>query len=434
MAQERWSSRLGFILATVGSAIGIGNFWRFPYLVGVNGGGAFLVPYILALLLCGLPVLMLELAGGRHFRGGVLGAFRAVRPWAGWLGAFIALWALVLLSYYLVVVGWAFGYMVHSMVGSLPSFADFTRGYNSLFFFLAMGAVTVGIVVLGVRRGIERANRVMMPILFLVVLGLAVYGFTLPGWRAGVSFYLSPHPQALANPLVWASAFGQVFFSVGVGMGVMVTYGSYLESGEPIASSSLWVVVADTLSAFLAGLMIFPVVFSFGGEPSAGPGLAFDTLPRLFRQFPGVTGEALAVPFYLLLTIAGLSSAVSLLETALVGVQEGAGVSRGRGIALLSPALFLLGLASALSYSGVSLRLGGAPVLDILDNLTGLLVLPLGVLGTAVVLGWLVPFRLMEAEVQKGFVGWSGTWLVRLAVPATILAVLGATAVQRLGG
>lgn len=434
MPQERWSSRLGFILATVGSAIGIGNFWRFPYLVGANGGGAFLIPYVLALALCGLPILMLELAGGRHFRRGVLGTFRAVRPWAGAVGAFLALWSFVLLSYYLVVVGWAFGYMVHSLGGSLPSFASFTAGYNSVFFFLAMVAVTVGIVAMGVRRGIEQANRILMPVLFLVVLGLAAYAFTLPGWRQGVAFYLFPRPSVLADPLVWAAAFGQVFFSVGVGMGVMVTYGSYLEAGEPIASSSLWIVVADTLSAFLAGLVIFPVVFSYGGEPGAGPGLAFDTLPPLFRQFPGITGEALAALFYLLLTIAGLSSAVSLLETALVGAQEGLGLPRGPLLGVLTVALVLIGLPHALSYSGVGLRLAGAPVLDILDNLTGLLVLPLGVLATAVVLGWLMEASTLEREIRPGFVGRSGVLLVRFAVLLSILGVLGATALQRLGG
>lgn len=434
MAHERWSSRLGFILATTGSAIGIGNFWRFPYMVGVNGGGAFFIPYILAIALCGLPILMLEIAGGRLFRGGVLGTFRAVHPKAGWAGALVAFWALVLLSYYLVVVGWAFGYMVHSVFGSLPTFRAFTTGYNSVLFFLVLAGITVGIVALGVKKGIELANRILMPLLFVMVLGLAAYSATLPGWGKALTFYLSPNPRALGDPLVWAAAFGQVFFSVGVGMGVMVTYGSYLASGEPVASSSLWVVVADTVSAFLAGLVIFPVVFSFGGEPGAGPSLAFDTLPQLFSRFPGVSGYILAGSFYLLLTIAGLSSAVSLLETALVGVHEGWGTSRSRGVVLLSLAVVLLGLPSALSYSGTSLSLAGARVLDILDNLTGLLILPLGVLATAVVLGWLVPARQMEAEVQRGFVGWSGVWLARLAVPFTIVGILGATAFQRWAG
>ncbi|MFN3975139.1 MAG: sodium-dependent transporter, partial [Dehalococcoidia bacterium] len=432
--RERWSSRLGFILATIGSAIGIGNIWRFPYLIGANGGGAFLIPYLLAIALAGLPVLMLELAGGRCFRSGVLGTFRAVRPWAGCIGAFIALWALVLLSYYLVVVGWAFGYMVHSVAGSLPRFASFTAGHNSLSFFLVVSGITVGIVALGVGRGIERANRILMPLLFLILAGLAVFSATLPGWVKAMNFYLFPQPSALANPLVWAAAFGQVFFSVGVGMGVMITYGAYVESKESIPSSSLWVVVADTLSALVAGLVIFPVVFSFGGEPGAGPGLAFDTLPQLFRQFSGATRYALGALFYCLVTIAGLSSAVSLLETALVGAQETWKVSRGRGVALLWVALLLLGLPSVLSYSGTSLSVGGARVLDILDNLTGLLVLPLGVLATAIVLGWLVPARKMEREIQTGFVGWSCIRLARFAVPASILGVMGATFLQRLGG
>ncbi|MCS7207500.1 MAG: sodium-dependent transporter [Dehalococcoidia bacterium] len=430
--QERWSSRLGFILATIGSAIGVGNLWRFPYLVGMNGGGAFLVPYFLAIALCGLPILMLELAGGRRFRQGVVGTFRAVRPVAGLVGAFIAFSSFLLLSYYLVVVGWAWGYLVHSLGGSFPAFGAYTSGYNSVLFFLVLCGVTVGIVGLGVRRGIELASRILMPTLFLLVLGLAVFCTTLPGWREGIVFYLYPKPSALADPLVWAAAFGQVFFSVGVGMGVMITYGSYAQEKEPIASSSLWIVLADASAALLAGFVVFPIVFSYGGEPAAGPGLAFDTLPHLFRQFSGATGQVVAGLFYLLLGIAGIGPSVSLLQTALVGLEEGIGVPRRRALPLVAVALVLLGLPSALSYSGGGLRLAGAPVLDILDNLTGLVLLPLGVLATAVVLGWLAPTRLMVTDVQRGFVGWSGTWLVRFAVPLSILGVLGATVFQRL--
>jgi NSS family neurotransmitter:Na+ symporter len=248
-----------------------------------------------------------------------------------------------------------------------------------------------------------------------------------------MQFYLAPHLSSLVDPLVWISAFGQGFFSIGVGMGVMITYGSYLGSEENIASSSVLITVADVLAAFLAGLVMFPIVFSFGGEPAAGPQLAFDTLPRVFRQFPGITAYAIATSFYLSLTIAALASAVSLLETVLVALMEATGVGRRGSLALLLGILILLGLPSALSYSAVELTLFGYPVLDHLDKLTGMLFLPLGVLTTAIILGWLTPMHRIVLEVKPGFVGWSCLLLVRFAVPAAVVAVLITTITQRLG-
>jgi NSS family neurotransmitter:Na+ symporter len=266
-----------------------------------------------------------------------------------------------------------------------------------------------------------------------MLVGLAVYGVSLSGWSSGMRFYLMPHLSSLADPLVWISAFGQGFFSVGVGMGVMITYGSYLGSEEKIVSSSVLITAADVLAAFVAGLVIFPIVFSFGGEPAAGPQLAFDTLPMMFRQFPGITGAAIASSFYLLLTIAALTSAVSLLETVLVALMEATGIGRRGSLALLLGILILLGLPSALSYSAVELKVAGYPVLDSLDTLTGMVLLPLGVLITAIILGWLTPMHQMVREVKPGFVGWSCLLLVRFAVPAAVVAGLITTILQRLG-
>lgn len=432
-AEERWSSRLGFMLATAGSAVGLGNIWRFPYLVGISGGGAFLIPYLVGILVCGLPIFMLELAGGRQFRGGVWATFGGIQGSARWAGALVAFWSLMLLSYYLVVAGWALGYWLSSLTGSLSAFATFTSGFNSVLFFLIFLAICGSVVLLGVRHGIEVVSRLLMPLLFLMLVGLAVYGVSLTGWSAGMRFYLTPHLSSLAAPLVWISAFGQGFFSLGVGMGVMITYGSYLGSGDNIASSSALITVADILAAFIAGLVIFPIVFSFGGEPAAGPQLAFDTLPMVFRHFLGIAGAVLATSFYLLLTIAALTSAVSLLETVLVALMEATGIGRRGGVALLLGILILLGLPSALSYSAMELKLFGSPVLDRLDSFTGMVLLPLGVLVTAIILGWLTPRHRMVQEVRPGLVGWSCLLLVRFAVPTAIVAVLITPIVQRLG-
>jgi NSS family neurotransmitter:Na+ symporter len=432
VTREHWSSRLGFVLATVGSAVGLGNIWRFPYLVGVSGGGAFLIPYLLGILLCGLPILMLELAGGRRYGGGVFATFGAVRHSARWAGGLVALWSLVLLSYYLVVAGWALGYVVSSISGELPGFGAFSAGYNSVLFFLLFLAITGGVVALGVRGGIEATSRLLMPLLFLMLLALAVYGFSLTGWSAGMRFYLAPDLASLTDPLVWVAAFGQVFFSVGVGMGVMITYGSYLRPHEAIASSAVMITLVDVLAAFVAGMVIFPIVFSFGGEPAAGPKLAFDTLPLVLQRFPGRAGAMVATALYLLLSIAALTSAVSLLETALVALIEATGTSRRSGLMWLLGALMLLGLPSALSYTPVELTLFGHRVLDVLDTMTGIVLLPLGVLTTAIVLGWLAPTHLMGREVKPGFAGQSCLLLVRFAVPIAILAVLMTTVVQHL--
>ncbi|MDP3063768.1 MAG: sodium-dependent transporter [Chloroflexota bacterium] len=407
LPSEQWSSRFGFLMATIGSALGLGNIWRFPYVVGVSGGGAFLLPYALAILLCGLPVLVLELASGRRLTGGVVGAFQRVRSRARW-----------------VVAGWAIGYFAYGILGRHPPFESFTGGANSVVFFLVATVMTAGVVRLGVRRGIEATSKVLMPLLFLMLAGLAVYGVFLPGWGAAMQFYLKPDFSALGDALVWVRAFGQVFFSLGVGMGVMITYGSYMSRRENVPTSAAIVAVADSGAAFLAGLVIFPIVFSFGGEPGAGPKLAFDTLPLVFAQFPVGTGFVLAVLFYLLLTIAALTSSVSLLEMVIVAARETTGVSRARALYVLAPALALLGLPSALSYSGVGLDVLGQPFLDRLDTIVSTFGLSVGVLLTVLVLGWLAHRRVLLKDAPRGAVGWAWLWLVRLAAPAAIVAVL----------
>lgn len=427
---DRWSSRLGFILATIGSAVGLGNIWRFPYRVGVNGGGAFLLPYLVSILLFALPILIFELGSGHRFRGGVYGTFKAIRPWARWAGVFLALSTLVLLSYYLVIAGWAFGYFVNAVSGNLPRFSEFTDGYNSVMYFMVLMAFTGGIVLLGVKKGIENSSRVLIPLLFLSLVGLAAYGLFLPGWRDGIRFYLTPDLGALGDPLVWSTAFGQAFFSVGVGGGIMITYGAYVSGKENIAGSSRIVVSADVLAAFVAGLVIFPIVFSYGGEPASGPKLAFDNLPLVFSRFPGIVGYMLAALFYLLLTIAALTSSISLLETVLLAAVESTGIKRRYGVMVLLALLVLLGLPSALSYSGGSLSIGGKPFLDWADDLVGTWLLPLGVLITAVVLGWLAPAREMMQEVKQGFWGWLVLMLVRFAVPLAIIVVLVTTVLK----
>ena len=419
-----WSSSTGFILASIGAAVGLGNIWRFPYLVGVNGGGAFLIPYLLAILACGLPMLMLELAAGRRRIGGIVAVFAEASRHARWLALLVAIGGIILLSYYLVVTGWAIGYFSLAVGGVHPVFSTFTSGANSVVFYLAAFGLTVGTVLFGVRAGIERVSKVLMPVLAALVVGLAVYGVFLPGWAEAMAFYLTPDLSALTRPGVWIGAFGQVFFSLGVGMGVMVTYGAYLTAQERIPRASIIITIADVMIALLAGMIIFPIVFSFGGEPAAGAQLAFASLPLLFERMHPVVGYVVSLVFYLALTIAAVTSAISLLEMGLVAVGEVIGISRRKALVVVAPVLLVAGVFSALSYSGINLSLAGQPVLDLLDATIGAYGLPIGVLLTASVVGWLLPLRPLQSEIGTGFVGWSCLILVRFVVPMAVAGAL----------
>jgi len=294
-AQEGFSSRWGFVLATAGSAIGLGNIWRFPYIAGENGGGAFLVPYLLALIVIGMPVMVLELSAGRAGGAGVVGTFAWTRERAGFLGLLITAGVIFLLAYYLVVTGWAIGYFIQALADRHPSFGDFTDGYTTLVYFAIAAAVTIAVVAGGVSKGIERFNMVLVPLLFAVIIGLAVYAFTLSGRREAMEFYISPRAEALGEAEVWIRALGQCFFSVGVGMGVLITYGAYGRRDVGTPGLAATVGLADSGIALIAGFAIFPMIFTFGGSPAAGPGLAFEALPRAFEQFSPLVGYLVAV-------------------------------------------------------------------------------------------------------------------------------------------
>ncbi|MBM3944458.1 MAG: sodium-dependent transporter [SAR202 cluster bacterium] len=425
--KPQFSSRLGFLLATIGSAVGIGNIWRFPFVVGSNGGGAFLIPYLIVVALFAFPLFALELSVGRASGRGVVGAFASLgRRWRN-AGLLIVVVIGLVLSYYLVVTGWAFGYLVQGLGNSHPRFADYTASYNSLWWFLVVAALTVFIVWRGVNKGIEAASKFLMPLMFAIMVALAIYGVFLSGWGEAMSFYLSPRADSLGNPTVWARAIGQAFFSVGVGMGVMITYGAYMAKDTNIPRSSVVIVTADTAVAFLAGLVIFPIVFSFGGEPGTGPQLAFDTLPQVFQQFGTVPGYIVALLFYLGLTAAALTSAVSLLETVVAGVVDRTGLKRVHALGLVSAAVVLAGLPSALSYARPGLSVFDTPVLDGMDTALGTFGLAAGALLTAAVFGWkgktLVATVLDTGSRFGRLVMLSVQWLVPAAIVGLLIAM-----------
>lgn len=325
---ERWSSRTAFILASVGSAVGMGNIWRFSSVVGQNGGGAYLVPYLTAVFAFALPLMMLELAAGRRLRGDVVTAFGRARPRFRPLGWVVCAVVFSILSYYLVVTGWTLAYVVFSIAGEGVEFADFTSTYRPISYFIVSALMMGAIVSLGIKDGIERATKLLIPFSFLLLLGLAAFSSTLEGFGAGRRYLFTPDFSVLADPLLWAAAFGQAFFSLSVGYGILLTYGDYLDEGVGILNSSLIITVADLGVAILAGLVIFPVVFTYGLEPTAGAELAFSTLPRAFEVMP--YGAAFAVAFFALLFSAAMTSAVSMLEVSAASVVAATGISRRR--------------------------------------------------------------------------------------------------------
>ena len=386
--REAWSSRAGFLLATLGCAVGVGNIWRFAYVAGENGGGAFLLVYVACVVLLGIPVMLAEFSLGGRARSDVLAAFGERGPWRA-AGALALSAAFLILSYYAVVAGWAAKYLADYASGSLERAAqeDFALRFSAFVsspagpiawqaIFLA---ATAALVAAGVQRGIERASRLLMPLLAAIVLLLAGYGLSLHGASRGLAFLFAPDWAALARPELYLAAIGQAFFSLGVGMGVLLTYASYAASREHLGGAAVAIAAGDTLFALAAGVAIFPAVFAFGLDPAQGPALAFVTLPQLFALMPG--GGWLGLAFFLLLTGAALTSAVSLIEVPVAWLMRRFALSRLAATLWTAFAAFAAGIPSALSPA----------VLEGVDRLTAELLLPLASIALLAYAGWALP-------------------------------------------
>lgn len=440
-ASEEWSSQWGFILATVGSAAGIGNIWRFSYVAGENGGGAFLLLYLVCIALIGLPIVIAELAIGRVDRRGATPAIERLTRLHHWrsFGVLSVVIAFLILSFYSVIAGWAFKYFLGALDGSLMRIAS---GGHGEFFerFIAgplqpvvwqfcMIAATVLVVIGGVRNGIEAVNRVLMPALFAIVVGLAAYGLTLSGSAAGLRFLFAPDWTALSNPNVYLAAMGQAFFSLGVGMAIFVTYGSYLPVRHRIPQAACAVVAGDTLIAILAGIAIFSTVFAFGVDPASGPELAFITLPQIFLAMPG--GRLVAILFFALLVAGALTSMVSMLEVPVAYLVRRTRYSRRQLVPALGIAIFLLGVPSALGFGPLeTINWHGRGILDNVDHLVANFLLPAGGILIVLLVGWRWRRRdaLTGADLNRSRWGtrWGlvWLWLIRIVTPTLILLII----------
>lgn len=414
---EQWSSRLGFVFAAIGAAVGLGNIWRFPAVVGQNGGGAYLVPYLIAAFAFAVPLMILEISVGRHLKADIVTACRTIRSEFEIVGWLIGGSVLVVLSYYLVITGWVLAFFVFAFTGIETSFGAFTGTYQPIAFFVVSTVIVGAIVSLGVQNGIERMAKVLIPLTFLVIVGLTVYVATLPGFTDGLRFFLTPDLSVLSNPSIWSAAFGQVFFSFSVGMGVMLTYGSYLGPDANVPKSALLIAFADLTIAILAGIVIFGIVFSFGLDPTNGTELAFTTLPTAFEAMP--FGTVVGVCFFGLLFVAALAPSVSMLEVGVAGAMRTTGWSRRTASLVVTGMILLAGLPSALSYSAVELSVFGQPILDAVDATVGTYALPIGAVAIVVVFAWVQDQSALREQIGDSIV----VPIVKYLVPAVLTLV-----------
>ena len=397
--RESWASRIGFILAAAGSAIGLGNIWKFPYLAGQGGGAAFVFVYLLAVAFIGLTVMLAEFAIGRAAGLDAIGSFKKLAPRTFWwvTGAFGVLAAFMILSFYGVVGGWSIAYIFKMLFGSLANlsgeeysniFVNFITGTTEpILWQLVFMGLTIGIVVAGIQGGIEKWNKILMPAIFVILLLLIVRGLTLEGAMAGIEFYLKPDFSKINGGVILA-ALGQAFFSLSLGMGAILTYGSYLNKKENIPQVSLIVPIMDTLIAFLAGFIIFPAVFSYGFEPASGPGLTFVTLPAVFSEMP--LGQLFGAAFFFLLFLAALTSAISLLEPLIAYMMEEHNWKRQQAALVIGGIIFVVGIFASLSMGPLSgFKIAGLVFFDQLDWVSNNLLLPLGGMFTSLFIAWI---------------------------------------------
>ncbi|MCP8616171.1 sodium-dependent transporter [Salirhabdus salicampi] len=436
--RDQWGSRTGFILAAMGSAVGLGNIWKFPYVAGANGGGAFLFLYILFVLLIGIPVMLAEFSIGRNTQRDVVHAFQKLAPKSPWVLAGIlgVVATFFILSFYSVVAGWTLNYIAQYTVGGLGQAANTNYGeYFSQFishplmpiFWQTMFMIlTVLFVYKGIKNGIEKLNKVLMPTLAVLIVGLAIYSLNLDGAMDGLKFLFQPDWSVLKDPSVYLAALGQAFFSLSLGLGALITYGSYLSKEEKLPSASLTIASLDTVFAIIAGLLIFPAVFTFNIEPGAGPGLVFITLPDIFGNF--AYGQFVAITFFFLLAAAALSSAVSLLEVTVAFVIRQLKWTREKTAIFVGVLVTLVGIPSSLSlgiWSEIKL-LGNLNIMDSIDYVASNIFLPLGGLLISMFVGWGWNKRDVLSEVNFQTNSLGTLWLIslRYITPIAIFCVL----------
>jgi neurotransmitter:Na+ symporter, NSS family len=367
VSRENWGSYTGFVFAAIGSAVGIGNIWRFPYIVGENGGGAFLITYLVIIFTFGLSFMTLELAVGRYYKTSIVSALSNIRKKFKWIGVLIVSVTFALASYYMIIIGWILSFFVITVLELDISFEKYTNSFYPVLSFFVVVMLNYLIIRLGVRRGIEKISKVGVILLISIMIPLAAIGMTLEGADNGIKFFFSADFSKLNDPNVWSVAFGQVFFSLSIGMGVLLTYGSYINDKHSILRSSVFIIAADLLIAFIAGLMVFAFVFSFSMNPSEGVSLVFKVLPTVFSDM--TFGMIIGGSFFFLLVLAGITSSIGMLQIPVSVLEDTFRFTKSKASGLVIIISAIVGLPLALSYSSLNLSISNTPLFDIFDML-----------------------------------------------------------------
>lgn len=437
--QEQWSSKLGFILAAAGSAIGLGAIWKFPYIAGQNGGGAFFLIFILFTLLLGLPLLLAEFSIGRLTQENAVDSYRKIAPKAKWhwIGILGMIACFILLSFYSVIGGWIIIYLYKAITGQLNGLSSdqYTQVFGdtisdpiiSLIVQLLFILMTIVVVARGVQKGIEQASKIMMPALFILFILLVIRSITLDGAMAGISFLLQPDFSKLTSKTI-LEAMGQSFFTLSVGVSVMVTYSSYLPKNQSLPRSAFSIVGMNLVIVLLAGLAIFPAVFALGLEPGAGPVLLFNVLPTVFSQLP--LGMLFFIAFLILFLFAALTSAFSMLEIIVSVITKKDIKGRKKWSWIIGIAIFIFGIPSALSYGALGdVTLFGKTFFDLMDYTVSNILMPLGALLIAIFVPLKVKKSVLYEELKQGsglkrglFEAWY--FLIRFVAPVLIFVVM----------
>lgn len=437
-----FGSKLGVILATAGSAVGLGNIWRFPYMTGQNGGAVFILIYVLCVLLLGIPCMISEFIIGRHGQANTARAFRKISGGTMWslIGYMGVLTGFLISGYYAVVSGWCLEYLWASLTGQLQGDPEYIKAYfatfsqdpvKPVFWTFIILLATYLIIENGVRDGIEKASKLMMPTLFILLLVIVVASCMLPEAEKGIEFLFKPDMSKFTSD-VFLGALGQSFYSMSIAMGCICTYASYFSKQTNLANSAMQIGVIDFFVALLAGLVIFPAAFSVGVNPDSGPSLIFITLPNVFQHAFGneVIGYAISVLFYILLSMAALTSLMSLHEVSTAFLQEEMGTTRKRAALGVTIGCIIIGTVCSLSLGAWShIRVWGMTIFDTFDFVTGQLFLPIVGFLTCIFIGWFVPHKIVHDEFTNMGTLRNGTlfhfyiFLVKYVCPVFILFI-----------
>lgn len=445
--RENWGSRIGFIMAAAGSAVGLGNIWRFPYLAGENGGSAFILIYLGFVLVIGLSIMVSELAVGRRTELAAVGAYKSINKNWTFAGVLGVLSAFFIMGFYPVVGGWALAYVLKSFTGLLSNAAVIGDAFGAfignpmepVIWMLIFLAMNLAIVAKGIAGGIEKAGKILMPTLFILLVLVAARSMTLPGAGAGIDFLFKPDFSAVSGA-TFLAALGQAFFSLSLGMGCMITYGSYLGKSENLPQNALIISMLDTGVALLAGLAIFPALFAFGMEPAVGAGLVFVVVPQIFAAMGGI-GTLFSAIFFVALSVAALTSSVSLLEVVVAYLIDQRGWERKKSVYTAGGIMVVTGILSSLSMGLMSgFTILGVGIFDFFDILTDKIFLAIGGLLLAIFVGWFMNKQDLEDELTNGGTikfGLFNIWynLIKYVIPVAIaiVAFAGITSIAQKG-